>query len=197
MTQNNQNIDQLVLYKEIQKSKYEKHLREKYLHEKIKKFAESSPTERAANVINKAIRKHLLPIPINADALPSIPGHFRQRLQMTEINTFPLEIQKEIFNNATQGNDANTSKAIIDSLKESYAPLYCVVIDLRIYGLCPEMGISESDQMLYLTEDQINKTKNAWDRVNPDTPNGIRFQQLLDSSRTLATLYGLSKTINY
>lgn len=195
MAQGDQKIDQILLYREEQKLKYEKKIREKYLHDKYQKLIELDPIKRSASRIVNAIRKHLLHTPINKDALATILGIFRLRLHMTELNTFPLEIQKDIFDNATRGYDTNTSGVILESLKESYGSLYWIVIDLRIYGPCPEMGvyILEFDQMLYLSEDQINKIKNIWNYINPEIDNGIRFQQLLDSSKSLCILYNLSK----
>lgn len=198
MTQQDQKLDQISSYREEQKLKYEKKKREEYIRDKYQQFAEYDPIKRAARIITNAMKKHLLPTPINLDTLATIPGQFRFKLQVTELNTYPLEIQKDIFNNITKGYDHTTSKTLLQSLKESYVSLYWIVIDLRIYGPCPEISIylTELDQMLYLTEDQINKIKSIWINLDPETVNGIRFQQMLDSSKTLAVLYKLSKELN-
>lgn len=184
---------QLSLYREEQRLRYEKKLREKYLYDKYKKLIELDPIKRAASIIVNAVRKRLLHTPINSDILETIPGKFRLRLHMTELNTFPLDVQKNIFNNAIK--DSDIPQIIIESLKESYKPLYWIVIDLRTYGPYPELEIYTPDQILYLTEDQISKVKEVWNRVNPESSNGIRFQQMLDSSKSLSILYDLSKKI--
>lgn len=189
-------VNQLALYRLEQKRKYEQKIREKYLHDKYQMMIEFDPIKRSASRLVNAVRKHILIQPINTEVLNTVPGRYRLRLGMTELNTFPLEIQNEIFRSATQGCDFNTSKAIIQSLKDSYSILYYAVIDLRIYGPCPEMGISIMDgsQILYLNDDQINKIKVIWMKIDPETSNGVKFNQMLDSAKSLSVLYSLSIT---
>lgn len=188
-----QNIDQFALYKAEQRQKYEKIQRQKYLHDKYKNLLEFDPTKRSASRIVNAVKRYILHDPINIDQQNTIPGLFRLRLLMSELNKFPLDIQRDILNNISQGHDTVTTNSLIQSFKDSTA-LYWIVIDLRIYGPYPEIPIQldNSDKVLYLSDEQINKVKSTWDKINPNSISGIRFQQMLDSSKTLSTLYHLS-----
>lgn len=198
MSQDNK-PDQLNLYREEQKRKYEQQARQKirseYLRNKYSKLLELNPIKRSVSRIIYAVKKHILPTPINEETLNSIPGRFRLRLQITELNSFEPELQKEIFRNATHNYDNNMSQMIIQSLKDSYAPLFWIVIDLRVYGPHPEMAINlpGCDHTLFLSGDQINKVVNMWNKINPDLSNGVRFQQMLDCSKALSEIYNLLK----
>lgn len=187
-------INQVAEYRAKQKLAYDKKIREEYLIDKLKKLLEFNPIKRSASRIVNAVKRHILHTPINEEVLNTIPGIFRLRLFMTELNTFPLNVQRESFRTVMKEQDPAIVDILLQSLKESYQYLFWVVIDLRIYGPNPEMEIylSEYNQMLYLSDDQINKVKNIWNKVNPDIVNGIRFQQMLESSKSLVSLYNLS-----
>jgi hypothetical protein len=164
-------IDQISLYRRQQKFK-------KYLYDKYKDLIEFDSTKRSASRIVNAVSKHILHSPINDSILPSVPGLFRIRLPVTELNMLPLEIQKDIPKH----------------ISNAYPIRYWIALDLRIYGPCPEMGIyiTDIDQMFYLSREQIDKISRVWAKINPESTAGIRFQQMVDSSRTLAAIYKLN-----
>ncbi|AYV81435.1 MAG: hypothetical protein Harvfovirus33_13, partial [Harvfovirus sp.] len=117
-------------------------------------------------------------------------GIYKLRLKMTELNALPLEFQREQYKSSS-GGDAAINKVLIKSLCESYLEICRVIIDVRLYGMCPEMEIYVPDFefTFYLSELQIEKVKLIWSKIDPESTNGIRYQQMLDSSKALATLY--------
>lgn len=176
-------VDHIALYREEQKVKYQRRLRQQYLFDKYQNLLEFDKKRRSASRIIRAIKKHLLPNPSNTSSIATIPGRFRLRLKMTDLNMLPYDVQNDII----KDSDPITEMII----RESYKELCWVVIDLRLYGACPEMGIyvPEIDLMLYLNHDQINRVKYIWSKVNPDSANGIRFDQMLACSKALNTIY--------
>jgi len=189
-------MDQLASYRAEQKLKYEKKQQSDKVREELKSLFEFDPIKRSSSRIVKTAKRYFEKRkPVNESVLNLIPGKYRYRIGLTELNTFPCEVQQDLFENVTNGYDYCMKDALIQSFKDSYPILHWVVLDLREYGPCSEMAIylTEYDNTFFLTEDQSKKIANIWNCINPDTSSGIRFQQMLDASKSLALIYNQLK----
>jgi hypothetical protein len=63
------------------------------------------------------------------------------------------------------------------------------MIDLSIYGPCPDMPILLDDEKYYLNNEQKTKIDNIWTRINPNTENGKKFNQMIECSKALVESY--------
>jgi len=61
---------------------------------------------------------------------------------------------------------------------------YC--LDLRIYGQDPNGPIYHNNVMYYLNHRQIDKIKNIWNQINPNTSNGQRYKQNMEFTKCLS-----------
>ena len=160
--------DTLKQIREEQQKRYEKHIRMENIKEKYKDKIVLNKTNLAIERIGYFIRKYYLrPILNNID---DIGGIYRYRIDITEANYFK--------GNAQINKDTDTV-------------LYSLGIDLRVYGLYPDMEIyvDQNEHTLYLTDEQKDKISIRWINVNPDTNSGVRFRQILDATKVMTELY--------
>ena len=181
--------DHLSLYREEQRKKYQRYMRSKYLSEKYSNILELDKIKRSSARIVNFAKKYVLLKPLNDYDLPSIPGIFRYRIHLTELNICPLDIQEELFANYTESGDVKHT--IIKSMQHMFNEICIWVIDLRVYGPNPTMTIDsqELDMCFHLSENQINKIRHIWNTIDPDTRNGIRYRQMIDNSVSLSLIY--------
>lgn len=191
-------MDQLASYRAEQRLKYEKKQRMEQINNKYKDLLEFDPIKRSASrIVNCAKRYFKNRKPINENSLDIIPGIFRIRFPVTELNTLSNDIQKDLFNSLTNEQDHLMKEALIQSFKNTYPVLYWVVLDLREYGTKfshskdenVPIYLPELDIELYLMPDQIQKVIDVWNQLNPDFPAGIRFQQMVEASKSLSFIY--------
>lgn len=178
--------DQLAVYRARHREALERKTREKYLAEKYRSLIELDPIRRAVARIVGGVRRRLLREPINAsgDGV-GIPGLFRLRLRMTELNVLPLGVQRQVI------RDLGVGPADADWIQDSYPEVGWVLLDLRVYGPCPEMGVYVEGlgQEVFPSDRQIKRIRDVWAKIDPESNNGIRFRQMLDSSRALGEIY--------
>ena len=179
--------NEIDLYRAEQKIKYEKKMLMKRIFDKYSVLLELNREKLAACRIVRFIKKFYFKENIKDD---KVPGIYKIRMNMTELNSFPLEIQKDNYKDYLT-TDQVMNKIIIDTISESFKFVCVVVLDLRLYGLYPEMEIFIPGKglVLYLSESQILKIKQTWNKIDPETSTGIRFNQMIGASKSLATLY--------
>lgn len=212
-------LDEITLYREQQKRKHQEHMAKIKLQEKIIAMLKDK-SKTPPNIIQNFARKYVLQETINI--LTDVPGLFKKRIPIYEINFFEQEIQnvmnqieidsqKENFNKIIKDltkdvKDEDVKKAIIESLNISDTLLvhnnikeiiYWIQVDLRVYGPYPEMPlyIENVDTMIYFTKEQQNLLKHIWDKIDPSTNNGhngLRYKQMLDCSKSLVELYNIT-----
>ncbi|AYV84601.1 MAG: hypothetical protein Hyperionvirus30_17 [Hyperionvirus sp.] len=181
-------IDHIAAYRAELKVKYERKKRGEKLMSKYGDLLEMDRRKCAAARIVRWVRRHLFRSGsiIDCSGDEKMRGVYKMRLRMTELNFGPIGLQRESY------KDCGGDKALIKAVCDSHVEICRVLIDLRVYGDYPEMEIIVPifDFTLYLSEVQVDKVKSVWGKINPDSTNGIRFQQMLDSSKALAVLYG-------
>ena|SRR5437868_5589668 len=212
------NSDQLSIYKEERKRKYEEHIRKTNLQKKIISLMKDK-SNNPANVIQKFARNYVLRKTVND--IHDVPSLYRKRIPISEFNFFDHTIQEQIetsidkekkdnydriVKELTEGvTDETMKKAIIDSLDINgdildnceYNPInetiYWVQVDLRIYGPHSELPcyIEDVDMTLYFTKKQQKHLKHIWNCIDPSVSRGLRYQQMLDCSKSLVELYNM------
>ncbi|AYV76363.1 MAG: hypothetical protein Terrestrivirus5_185 [Terrestrivirus sp.] len=215
-------LNQMDLYREEQRKKYERNTRKQYLIDKYSNLLILDSFNRSLHRIKYFTKKYVLRDVANKNSYKEnkIPGLFTLRLQMTEFNLYTTDLQKSILDDINKGNETNRKQlidevtagitedvlkqAIIESLGLNNinnditekcplieSKLFTVMIDLRIYGKIPDMPIFvlETDQTLYLTEEQKKYIAKIWNKIDPETTNGMRYQQMIDCSKSLVELY--------
>jgi len=64
-----------------------------------------------------------------------------------------------------------------------------ILLDLRIYGPNPKLPFYLKDKETFLTDQQQKNISELWHRVNPESVSGMRFQQYIDFTKTIAKSY--------
>ena len=149
----------------------------------------------AATKIQRFLRKYYLKKPSNKtkDEISSIPGLFRYRLSLSSSNLIK-PIDNISLNNISSSlgftldqNDIQLNKAIFYSLSlnnnEDNAKIN-ILIDLRTYGPNPHLPIYINNIPYYLNDEQIILIKKIWNKVDPNTAQGIRTKQNLEYIKT-------------
>jgi hypothetical protein len=209
--------DQLSAYRELQKKKHQQVTHKQQIFDKYKNFLEFDLKKRSAFRIQNYAKRYFFKKTRNT--LSDVPGLYRFRIKVTEFNLCSHDIQRSIIVDIEQNNrnkkqklitdldldmtddeirnivleniDLNEQNTLSDSCDLLRHDLYYVLIDLRIYGPFPDapLYLPDDDQTIYFTEEQQNKIRSVWQNINPETNNGLRFQQMLDSSKALVELY--------
>jgi hypothetical protein len=161
-------IDQLKEYRAKHRAKYEQSSKLKLIEEKYEKLIVLDPIVLATCRLQNYMKKKILKETINKNY---IPGVYKLRLDIRE-NNFKSNLKSKITDDT------------------SYI-LYTIAIDLRIYGHNPTISfeVKEYGHVIYFSEKQIEKIKETWCRINPDTYSGLRFSQMISCSKALCEYY--------
>lgn len=178
-----------------------KKAREQYLKDKYSKLIVLDYIQRSAARIQSFVKRYVFKTTyINNE---KIPGIFRKRMPITELNLLDSETQKLIDETSPidMFNDDDMNADIRDILKESlkdsikkttnYPIIGYVMVDMRLYGNIPELQfyIQELNQQCTFTHDQQSYLKHLWNKINPETIDGLRFNQMIDASKELVLLF--------
>jgi hypothetical protein len=202
-------MDPLSEYREKQRLRHEKETRKIYIENKYKDLIILDKITRSIYRIKYFIKKYVFRETINH--IYDIPGLFRKRLAIRKINLYDHMMQEAIeiekMNKFTEAIEELTAgiveeeeymrETIIESYKfineatDKDDILYWIQIDLNIYGPYPEIPfyIDKYQHTLYFTKEQQNTLKLLWDQIDPTSVNGLRYQQMLDSTKALVELY--------
>jgi hypothetical protein len=210
---------QLSNYRKLQHEKFMAMNKEKIaeddnkkLLEKVSKFfgktLEFNPEKRNNSRVIRFFNKYLFIKPINMDEseISSIPGKFRLRIKINinkdnkkmmehpcipdDILTDDPELNKAILESLIFNNDSDSKVSTDNNFNKILA---WVLIDLRIYGQSPSLPIHMNGEEFYLTYEQTKRIRDEWKKINPETESGIRFQLLLDESKSFADAYNFDK----
>jgi hypothetical protein len=208
---NDKQQNQLKLLREIQKEKHFKTITLNKFYAKYKEKICLNPTDRAAFRIQYFAKKYFYRPLINLSNKEQslIPNKYLLRLKFTKANKEkPVQIQNQtnanisdidkIYNAELEqaiqqslqfDNDfAKTNKLIANDDSNNIEDFY-VGVDLREYSKTPYNPFSifyPNDY--YLTFQQVEYVRRLWNRINPDTENGKRFEQELKYGRALCAI---------
>lgn len=182
-----------------------------YLKEKYSKLLELDLIKRSAARICNFARRYVIYNVKNLknEDIKEIPSQYRYRIKILNEETSDMveSVYKESLiklRNITDDDIISTVLYDIQRERENmlktfynmesyYVPL---MIDLRIYGQTPNIKILYNNQFYTIPKDEQNKIKEMYNKVNEDTPRGIRFKQMLDTSRTLCKAYNKQNTFS-
>ena len=110
-------LNQMDLYREEQRKKYERNTRKQYLIDKYSKLLILDSFNRSLHRIKYFTKKYVLRDVANKNSYKEnkIPGLFTLRLQMTEFNLYTADLQKSILDDINKGNETNR-KQLIDEV---------------------------------------------------------------------------------
>jgi hypothetical protein len=189
--------DQLRLYRERHKRKFDdKDKLDKFVA-KYKDLIELNLEKRSASRIYNFVKKHYLRPYINMSEQDgnTIAGKNRLRVKLTDNNYIKNNSSDEYMNLFESSGDPELDKVIIQSLKEAFgtkkqdSDYLVAIIDLSVYGPNHDMAIIVGDSKYYLSHTQIKKVKSEWSKVNPELERGKAFQTMLDFSKEICTVY--------
>ncbi|ARF09708.1 hypothetical protein Indivirus_2_87 [Indivirus ILV1] len=93
-------------------------------------------------------------------------------------NSIKNTINESIINNTNLDYDEYfLNKAISESLEHETYDTFCLVIDIRDFHTNPSQPLMINDVPYYLSSNQIEQLQKLWNKVNPDTSAGMKFQQ--------------------
>ena len=108
---------------------------------------------------------------------------------MDEINQFKFINNKTIDDSEDKPNFIDNNNNNLDNLDKDPENLneLWLVIDIRNFYKNPDQPLLINDKVYYLSVYQINKLKMLYNKVNPETPSGIKYQQDLEYYKSIAT----------
>ena len=184
---------------QINKIRLEKQIeyrRKTWLPQFFDKYKKYFQKEYQAGVkIVRFIKKNYLHDVVNKDELISTPGIFRYRVLLNnslKLKDFDEDLLSFDSNSPFDYEEYILNQAIIKSLYDSSPnnPFY-ICLDLRLYGNNPKDPIVYNGNTYFLSNDQCNKIKKLWKKVNPATSSGVLVQQKLDFIKSLTKdIYG-------
>lgn len=142
-----------------------------------------------------------------------IPGVFRFRVPITDKNLEPPS--NSVYQVGHHYGESKDQYSVEDAIHRSlldqeqqlqhvlnsskkefeeqfYEPLFYYTIDIRVYGLDPEMPLIVHDSIYYLTKKQVEQIKKLWSTIDPSTSNGIRFSQDINYLKSVGNSISLS-----
>lgn len=111
-----------------------------------------------------------------------------------------VDYEEYILNQAIMESLGQNNNIFDDSIKQSNdnhqfiqeeeqmnnnSDCLCLVLDIRDFHANPEQPLLINDVPYYLSTDQINRLMKLWNKVNPDTPAGMKFQQDLEYQKAV------------
>jgi hypothetical protein len=162
---------QIMEYRMMRQKEYERRMRLKEIQQKYSNLLIMDKKLLSIVRIQRFLRRHFFKEPINMslDEIETIPGLFRYRLMISELNTVDF----------LDDTDDNMIVGLLGAINITEQQYYQIMIDLRIYGNEPEMPIFINEKPYYLSYQQKEKIRNIWSKINPDTRNGLIYQQNL------------------
>lgn len=194
-------MDDLLAYRRNQQNKFR-------LLEIGKKYADLirwlflKKEQKAPYIITIFIRRKILVTPIN-EVDDSIPGLFRLRCHVYDQALVAMINENHLLRTLEIENESNTDVRNImmqtyiqdttKFLKENSQISYLVVIDLRIYGLDPDIPIMIENDLFQMDSFTKQKIVDSYNRINPVTISGERYQQMINWSKALCQAYNQLK----
>lgn len=197
----------LELYRKKKHMEYCKMQKEKQLKEKYASLIDLNKPRCAATRIVRFAKRHFFVEPLNLDSteIKFIPPIYRFRCsvyigdEMKEIDSIynarlaaleseEDEIMKSIMKESAEiewKNDILLAKQNMNKIN--------IMLDLRIYGMDPNIPVYLGEDIIELDIDTKNKIKKSYYKVIPDSPSLERFEQLVDWSKCLSQVYAQIK----
>jgi hypothetical protein len=188
------------------KQEEEKKTRLANIQNKYKDILEFDPIKRSNCRIVNFLKKHFFIKPKNISQLDidEIPPLFRYRCYVYDIIS-ELETIDEIYQMQLKNINDDDDEIFKDTIKESLldeknkmlthlfasqtTTKYPVLIDLRIYGSDTSTPIYFNDNMYYLDEITRKKISKIYNKVNPSTLIGEKFNQMIEHSKALCATF--------
>lgn len=213
-TQTDSNVNQQTKSVQSQKNEIElirqKKARQYYLQQKYGKLLEFDKEKRSLwRIINFLKKKVFISVcNLTDEEIKEINGVYRYRCFLNEFDEADLLSLNEVFDIQMESikfePDESIRKIMLDTLieerrvqmndliKSSKTMRYPVMLDLRIYGPNPDMGVTFSDRIFELDDTTKLHIRNTYERINPSSIVGERFIQMLNHSRILRNSYAMS-----
>lgn len=191
--------DPLAEYRLKKKKEYEQHIRLKHIENKYKDLLVLDKKDRSAHQICNFVKRYVHREPINMEPsqIQEIPGIFRYRINIannSDENNLPGAFDAIDSFTAAEDDDPILKQILRESLMDFQRTTTTkenlwVLLDLRIYGPNPYLPIHVFDNEIFLTVVQINKILSVWASIDPETTDGLRFQQYINYTKSLAKSY--------
>lgn len=180
------------------------------LKKKYSSLIELNKYQRNAYVLQNFFKKYILTPVCNLtkEEISMISGKYRMRCDAIYLNDdlkmIYDNINSDYHEKVCQANKENNSELkkiilesaltykndFIQSLFTSSANIKLhIMIDLTKYGINPDGKIYTNDSICYLDKINRERVKKAYDKINPETISGERFDQLLKCSKELCKFY--------
>lgn len=123
---------------------------------------------------------------IMEESLKDYNDHFENSihdvLQESIKDNFDMDYEEYLLNQAVMEslNNSNinlNTDADTNTIINNDIPEYYIVIDIREFHENPLQPLIINDVPYYLSNKQITQLKKLWNKVNPDTSAGMKFQQ--------------------
>jgi hypothetical protein len=170
--------NQLMEYRMKRQYEYEKKIRLEEIKEKYSKLLITNKYVLSTTKIQRYLRKHFFHEPINIaqDDINEIPGLFRYRCNISQLNIFDFLDEK----------DDDLINSLMQSLNINQQNDFWIMIDLRIYGENINFPIEIDGTSYYLSHQQKQKISYIWNKINPNIRSGIVYQQNINYQKCLA-----------
>jgi hypothetical protein len=168
--------NQMMEYRIKKQYEYEKKIRLEEIKEKYSNLLIINKVLLSVVRIQRYLRRHFFHEPINKDIIEEIPGLYCLRCKITQLNMIDFYDEK----------DDNMIISLMESLNINELNNFWIMIDLRIYGENSSLPIYIHDTPYYLSHQQKFKIYNIWNKINPNTRNGLLYKQNLDYQRSVA-----------
>ena len=170
--------NQMIDYRLRKQYEYEKKVRLYEIKEKYSNLLIMNKHLLSVVRIQRYLRRHFFhePINISSDEIKEIQGLYRFRCKISQLNMIDFLDEK----------DDDMIISLMNSLNINERSDFWIMIDLNIYGEHPDSPIYINDTPYYLSHQQKYKIYNIWNKINPNTRNGIIYNQNLNYQKSMA-----------